>query len=78
MNLIIGFFAGAFVFTTGKAFVRPVAKGAIKGVILLGRKVQELQAEVAEEIMDLKAEAENEIKEEDHKEEGHKEQPYKH
>lgn len=50
--------AGAVVL---KGFVRPLAKTAMKGSIQIARKVQEVHAEVVEDLADLKAEVDADL-----------------
>src|ERR1700761_7565209 len=62
MPFVFGLFVGAVAWSSLKTFARPLARSAIKGTIVLGRKVQEIQAELAEDIQDLKAEAESDLR----------------
>jgi hypothetical protein len=63
MRFLAGLVVGAVASVALKSSFRPLLRGAVKGSIVLGRKIQEMQAEVAEDLMDLKAEAEAELKE---------------
>jgi NAD(P)H-flavin reductase len=63
VGFLIGMVAGAF----GVAYLRPIAKAAIKGGIRFANTVREVQAEVAEDFADLKAEAEADLRTEEHK-----------
>jgi hypothetical protein len=64
MNFLLGLIVGAFGISALKSVARPVTRGVIKQGILLGRKVQEIQAEMVEDLQDIKAEAESELREE--------------
>jgi Protein of unknown function (DUF5132) len=64
MNFLLGLLVGAFAINALKSVARPVTRGVIKQGILLGRKVQEIQAEMIEDLQDIKAEAESELSEE--------------
>jgi Protein of unknown function (DUF5132) len=58
VGFVIGILAGAF----GVTYFRPLAKATIKGSIRFTRMVKEVQAEVAEDLADLKAEAEADLR----------------
>jgi hypothetical protein len=58
VGFVIGVMAGAF----GVACFRPIAKATIKGGIRFARLVKEVQAEVSEDLADLKAEAEADLR----------------
>ena len=68
MGFLVGLLAGA----VSVAYFRPIAKTAVKGGIRFVRAVQEVQAEVAEDLADLKAEAEADLRAEEHKPAPHK------
>ncbi len=61
MRFLAGLVVGAAASVVLKSSFRPLVRSAVKGSIVLGRKIQEMQAEVAEDLMDLKAEAEAEL-----------------
>ena len=64
MNFFLGVIVGAVAVNALKSIARPVTRNVIKQGIMLGRKVQEIQAEVIEDLQDMKAEAESELREE--------------
>jgi F0F1-type ATP synthase membrane subunit b/b' len=61
VGFLIGLVVGAVGVVTFKDFARPVAKNVVKTGIRFARIVQEAGAEVAEELSDIKAEAEADL-----------------